>query len=230
MPFFFFDWTMVLILPALVLAMWAQFRVRSAYEKYSKVASRSGMTGSQVARHILDSSGLNSVQVESVQGTLTDHYDPKDKVLRLSEGIYSSSSIAAMAVAAHESGHAVQDQVHYAPMSFRATLVPAANFGSTLAFPLFLVGFLFANRLGWLMDIGILFFAGAVLFHLVTLPVEFDASRRAMAILSSGGYLAPDEIGEARKVLRAAAWTYVAAASMAILQLIRLLILRQSRD
>ncbi|HEY3296043.1 MAG TPA: zinc metallopeptidase [bacterium] len=228
---FFFDPTWALILPALALAIWAQFKVKRTYEKYSQVASRSGMTGAQVARRILDSQGLNNVQVESVAGALTDHYDPRDKTVHLSEPVYASNSLAALAVAAHETGHAVQDQIGYAPMNLRAKLVPVAGFGSALAFPLFLIGFMFGKgSLAWMMDLGIILFAGAVLFHLVTLPVEFDASRRAMAILANGGYLAPDEVFEAKKVLKAAAWTYVAAASMSVLQLVRLLILRQSRD
>ena len=228
---FFFDPTWALILPALALAIWAQYKVKSTYEKYSQIASRSGMTGEQAARRILDSQGLNNVQVVSVAGALTDHYDPRDKTVHLSEPVYGSSSLAALAVAAHETGHAVQDQLGYAPMNLRAKLVPVAGFGSALAFPLFFIGFIIHSAsFAWMMDLGIIFFAGAVLFHLVTLPVEFDASRRAMAILANGGYLAPDEVYEAKKVLRAAAWTYVAAASMAVLQLVRLLILRQSRD
>jgi uncharacterized protein len=227
---FFFDWTWALILPALVLAMWAQFKVKSTYQHYSEIASRTGMTGAQAARRILDANGLLNVKVEEVDGVLTDHYHPKDKVVRLSQPIYESNSLAALAVAAHESGHALQDQAGYAPMAIRANLVPVANFGSTLAFPLFLIGFFFSARMGWMMDLGILFFAGSVVFHIVTLPVEFNASSRAIGILSGGGYLAPDEVDGARKVLNAAAWTYVAAASMAVLQLVRLLILRQSRD
>lgn len=227
---FFFDWTWALIIPAFALAIWAQFKVKSTYNRFSEVASRSGMTGAQVARRILDANGLLNVRVEEVEGVLTDHYHPKDKVVRLSQPIYASNSLAALAVAAHETGHAVQDQLGYAPMAIRANLVPVANFGSSLAFPLFFIGFLFSAKMGWLMDLGILFFAGAVLFHIVTLPVEFNASSRAVRILSSGGYLAPDEVQGAKKVLDAAAWTYVAAASMAVMQLIRLLILRQSRD
>jgi Zn-dependent membrane protease YugP len=189
------------------------------------------MTGAQAARRILDAQGLNNVQVEEVAGALTDHYDPRDKTVHLSEPVYASNSLAALAVAAHETGHAVQDQVGYVPMNIRARLVPVAGFGSALAFPLFFIGFLFGKgSLSWMMDLGIMFFAASVLFHIVTLPVEFDASRRAMAILANGGYLAPDEVRDAKKVLKAAAWTYVAAASMAVLQLVRLLILRQSRD
>jgi Zn-dependent membrane protease YugP len=226
---FFFDWTMALIIPAFILALWAQFKVKSTYKKYSTIASRTGMTGQQAARRILDANGLYNVKVEPIAGELTDHYHPKDKVVRLSEGIYGSPSLAALAVAAHESGHAVQDQVSYAPMYLRANLVPVANIGSTLAMPLFLIG-MFIPKISWMMDLGIVFFAAAVLFHVVTLPVEFDASARAIKILNDGSYLAPDEVQGAKKVLNAAAWTYVAAATMALLQLIRLLVLRNSRD
>jgi uncharacterized protein len=227
---FFYHWTMLLLLPAFVLAIWAQSRVKSTYRKFSEVPNRAGLTGAQTARTILDANGLLNVQVDAVAGELTDHYDPKDKIVRLSQPVYESRSLAALAVAAHETGHAVQDQLGYAPMRLRANLVPVANFGSSLAMPLFFIGLIFSARMGWLMDLGIIFFAGAVLFHLVTLPVEFDASARAIRVLGSGSYLAPDEVEGARKVLNAAALTYVAAASMAVLQLVRLLILRNSRD
>ena len=226
---FFFDSTMILILPAFAFAIWAQFKVKSTYRKYSEVSSRSGMTGARAARYILDANGLNEIEVEQVAGELTDHYDPKSKKIRLSEGIFGGHSLAALAVAAHESGHAVQDKVGYKAMNVRASLVPAANFGSTLAIPLFFIGMLIPN-ISWMMDLGIAFFSAAVLFHLVTLPVEFDASRRAIAILSNGAYLAPDEVRGAKKVLNAAAWTYVAAATMALLQLLRLVLIRNSRD
>jgi uncharacterized protein len=225
----FFDWTMILILPAFGLALWAQARVRSTYAKYSEVRNRSGLTGQQVARRILDANGLYNVKVEPIAGQLTDHYHPKDKVVRLSEGNFESQSLAALAVAAHECGHAVQDQVGYTAMNLRAALVPVANIGSNLAMPLFFIGLIFAS-FHWLMDVGIAIFACAVLFHLVTLPVEFDASARAVRILGSGGYLAPDEVDGSKKVLNAAAWTYVAAASMSVLQLVRLIVLRNSRD
>jgi Zn-dependent membrane protease YugP len=226
---FFFDSTMILILPAFAFAIWAQMKVKRTYHKYSEIPSRSGMTGAKAARYILDANGLNDIEVEEVAGELTDHYDPKTKKIRLSQGIFGSHSLAALAVAAHESGHAVQDKVGYVAMNIRANLVPVANFGSTLAIPLFFIG-LFLPAFKWLMDVGIIFFAAAVLFHLVTLPVEFDASRRAVRILNSGGYLAPDEVRGAKKVLDAAAWTYVAAATMALLQLLRLVLLRNSRD
>lgn len=224
----FFDPTMVLILPAFALALWAQFRVKSTFAKYSEIPSRRGMTGAQVANSILERNRLD-VAVEPIEGSLTDHYDPRDKTLRLSEDVYGSRSIAALGVAAHETGHAIQHAHHYLPLQLRSNLVPVANFGSTLAMPLFLIG-LFFPAASFLMDIGILLFTFAVVFALVTLPVEFDASSRAIQVLSQQGYLAPDEIDSARKVLNAAAWTYVASAAMAILQLVRLLILRGQRE
>ncbi len=226
---FIFDWTMVFMIPAIALTFWAQWKVKATYRKYSEVRSRSGLTGEQVARRILDTNGIHNVRVEPVAGELTDHYHPTEKVVRLSENIFGSNSLAALAIAAHECGHAVQDAVGYKPMNLRAALVPAANLGSTLAIPLLLVG-MFIPSISWVMDIGIAFFAAAVLFHLVTLPVEFDASARAVKILANGGYLAPDEVDGSKKVLDAAAWTYIAAATVALLQLIRLIVLRNSRD
>ncbi len=226
----FFDPTMVLILPALALALWAQFRVKSTFSKYSEVLSRRGMSGAQVANAILERNHLD-VSVEPIEGSLTDHYDPRDRTLRLSEDVYGSRSIAALGVAAHEAGHAIQHAHHYLPLQLRSNLVPVANFGSTLAMPLFLAGLIFQQQgASFLMDIGILLFTFAVVFGLVTLPVEFNASSRAIQVLSQHGYLAPDEIDSARKVLNAAAWTYVASATMAVLQLVRLLILRGQRE
>lgn len=225
---FFFDWTFLLLIPALGLAFYAQAKVKGTYKTFSKVVSRRGMTGGQVARSLLDHSGLSHVQMGRVRGTLTDHYDPRKKVLNLSEGVYDSPSIAALGIAAHEAGHAMQHGLGYSPLVLRNSIVPVANFGSSLAFPLFLMGFFF--RLPVFMDIGIAFFSLAVLFHLVTLPVELNASHRALRLLHSEGYLVEDEIGSAKKVLMAAAWTYVAAATMAALQLLRLILLRGSRE
>ena len=224
----FFDSTFVLILPALAMAIWAQYRVKHTFAKYSQVPTRSGMSGAQVAKAILDQNRLN-VDVESVEGSLTDHYDPRDRTLRLSEDVYGSRSIAALGVAAHEAGHAIQHGQQYLPLQIRSNLVPVANFGSTLAMPLFMIG-LFLPATSFLMDIGIVLFSFAVVFGLVTLPVEFNASSRAIKVLSRSGYLAPDEIESARKVLNAAAWTYVASATMAVLQLVRLLLLRGQRE
>jgi len=229
MMFPFFDWTMILILPAFALALWAQFKVKGTYRKFSDVRSRLNMTGEQVARRILDQNGLHDVAVEPIEGELTDHYHPGDRKVRLSEGIFGSTSLSALAVAAHEVGHAIQHKVGYAPMSWRASLVPVANIGSMAAMPLFFIG-LFVPTISWLMDLGIIFFGAAVLFHLVTLPVEFDASSRAVSILGNGSFLAPDEVDGAKKVLNAAAWTYVAAATMSLLQMLRLIILRNSRE
>lgn len=219
---------MILILPAVALALWAQFKVKRTFARYSEVGSRRGMTGAQVARSIIDRNHLD-VDVQPIEGSLTDHYDPRDKTLRLSEDVYGSTSIAAIGVAAHETGHALQHSHHYLPLQLRSNLVPVANFGSTLAMPLFLVG-LFLPAATFLMDIGILLFSFAVAFALITLPVEYNASSRAIQVLTQNGYLAPDEIEPARTVLNAAAWTYVAAAAMAILQLVRLLILRGQRE
>jgi len=225
---FFFDWTMVLLLPAMALAFWAQIKVKSTYHRYSEIQSRSRMTGQQAARRILDANGLGDVRVEAVAGALTDHYDPRTKVVALSEPVYGSNSLAALAVAAHETGHAVQHQTGYPALALRARLVPVAALGSNLAIPLFLIGLMIPS-ISWMMDLGILFFSAAVVFHLVTLPVEFDASARAIRVLANG-YLAEDEVKGAKKVLSAAAWTYIAAASVALLQLVRLLLIRQSRD
>ncbi len=219
-----FDPTIILLLPALVLALWAQNKVMSAYRRYSRIPSSSGLTGAQTARRILDRFGLQDVRVEAAQGTLSDHYDPLKRVVRLSPDNYSRPSLAAMAIAAHEVGHAIQHKEGYAALKVRHAIVGPVQFGSWLAFPLFFIGLLFASPA--MMDIGIVLFSIAVLFHLVTLPVEFDASRRAIAILSTDGYVAPGEAAGARKVLSAAAWTYVAAATMALLQLVRLILLR----
>ena len=226
---FYFDiWYLYLILPAALLAMYAQVKINSTYSKYSKVASRRGVTGAEVARRILDQNGLQSVQIGHVAGNLTDHYDPRPQVVNLSDSVYNSTSVAAIGVAAHETGHAVQHAVGYAPIRIRNAIVPVVNIGSTLSIPLFLLGFLFS--IGILADIGILLFSFAVLFQLVTLPVEFNASRRAIATLESGYILEDEELGGAKKVLGAAAMTYVASAAMALAQLLRLILIRGDRD
>jgi Zn-dependent membrane protease YugP len=231
---FYFDWTFFLLIPAFMLALLAQGRVKSAYRKYSQIAAAAGMAGSQVARQLLDRNGLQDVQVEAVEGQLTDHYDPRTRTVRLSSDNYQHASLAGLAVAAHECGHAVQHAKSYAPLAFRTGMFPIANFGSRAAIPLFFIGFLFSYGGGAgftvLMDVGILFFAGAVLFHLITLPVEFDASRRALVMLHSSGYMSQTEVKGARRVLDAAAWTYVAAATIAVLHLVRLIVLRGMRD
>ncbi len=236
MPFgFFFDPTMILVIPGIILTLWAQAKVQSAYSKYSRVRTRSGVTGAQVARDILNRSGLQNVTVEPIQGELTDHYDPREGVLRLSEGVYGSQSIAALGIAAHEAGHAIQHAERYGALVLRTAIAPAAATGSQLGIWLFMIGFFIAafahGAFAWLIDVGLILFSVAVFFTIVTLPVEFNASKRAIAILEKGGYLTLDEVPEAKKVLDAAAMTYVAAAATAVLTLIRLLILRNmSRD
>lgn len=218
----------ILIVVGGAITLWAQMRVKSTFAKYHQVHSRRGITGAQVARDILSFNRVTDVEVEETPGTLTDHYDPKAKKLRLSSEIYRSSSVAALGVAAHEAGHALQHHHSYAPLHIRNGIFPVANLGSQLAFPLFIAGFFF--RSGVMMDIGIWLFLGAVIFQVITLPVEFNASRRALALLESGNYLSRDEIGGARKVLSAAALTYVAATAVALMHLVRLLILRNSSD
>ena len=225
----FFDPTMLLLIPALLLSLWAQMRVRSTFERFSQVQARGGVTGAQVARMLLDRFGLSSVPVNHVQGNLTDHYDPRDRTLSLSDSVYSSSSIAAIGIAAHEVGHAIQHSEGYAPLMFRNRVAPVVGLVSNMAIPLFFIGLLMRGQ--FLMNLGIVLFLGAVVFHLVTLPVEYNASSRAITILNGTGALAQDELNGARSVLNAAAWTYVAAALMAVLQLVRLLVLRgSSRD
>jgi len=223
----FFSMTDILLLaPALILTLYAQWKVKSAFSHMSQVRSASGMTGAQVAESLLKRNSINDVTVEAVEGSLTDHYDPIHKKLRLSSDVYGSNSLAALGVAAHETGHAIQHKTGYAYLQMRTNLYPVSNFGSMLAMPLFIIGMLMSFK--FLIDIGIILFAAAVFFTVITLPVEFNASKRALAQLSQGGYLSSNEIGGARKVLDAAALTYVAAAAMAVLQLIRLLLIRNS--
>lgn len=225
----FWDPTFLLLIPGMILALWAQARVKSTYHKFSEVASSSGLTGAQVAKRILAAEGVTDVEVEAIEGELTDHYDPRARKVRLSSGIYGERSVAAFGIAAHEVGHAIQHNRGYAPLQLRHALLVPANLGSTLAMPLFLVGFIFSS-FKVLMDVGIFFFLGALAFQLITLPVEFDASRRALASLRGSGMMHDSEVFMARKVLTAAAWTYVAAAAVSLMHLIRLLILRGSRD
>jgi Zn-dependent membrane protease YugP len=227
---FFWDYTIFLLIPPLILALYAQQKVKSTYRHYSTKLASSRISASRVAHEILNSSGASDVQIEQAAGQLTDHYDPRKKVLRLSQGVYGSPSLAALGIAAHEAGHAIQHHSGYAPLHLRNAIYPIAHLGSSMAFPLFFIGFLFSRQgPSLLMDIGILLFAGAVVFSLLTLPVEFNASRRAMGLLRDGGYLREDELQGARKVLSAAALTYVAATAMAAVQLLRLFLLRGSR-
>jgi Zn-dependent membrane protease YugP len=228
---YFGDTTFFLLIPAIILALYAQARVKGTYARYSKIMAQSGMTGAEAARSLLNTGGAGDVTIERIEGRLTDNYDPRKKALRLSEGVFEGRSLAALGIAAHETGHALQHHNHYAPLQFRNGFFPVANLGSTLAFPLFFIGLLTSSRgPSILMDIGILLFAGAVLFSVVTLPVEFNASKRAVQILQTQGLMNSQELGGARKVLSAAALTYVAATTMAILQLVRLLLIRNSRD
>ncbi|MCI5595551.1 MAG: zinc metallopeptidase [Lachnospiraceae bacterium] len=226
---FYFDPTYVLVIIGAVICMIASGRVNSTYHKYQRVRSRSGMTGAQAAEQILHASGIYDVRIEHISGNLTDHYDPRSRVLRLSDTVYGSNSVAAIGVAAHECGHAVQDQVGYVPLRLRGAFVPVANFGSKAAWPLIILGLI----LGWnntLIQIGIICFSFAVLFQLITLPVEFNASRRAVNILGSSGILQGEEIKQTKKVLSAAALTYVASAASGILSLLRLVLLFGRRD
>lgn len=219
---FFYDWTYLLLIPALLLSLWAQFRVSSTFNRFSKVRASSGMTATQMAEQLLHAEGVYDVSVERTRGNLTDHYDPKNMVLRLSDSTANSTSVAALGVAAHEAGHVLQHRDGYAPLMLRTAAVPVVNIGSNLSWPLFLVGLIFS----WepLVYAGIALFALAVLFALITLPVEFNASKRALAALEANGYLQPgEEMRGAKKVLSAAAMTYVASAFMAIMQLLRLL-------
>ncbi len=221
----FFSMTDILLLaPALILTLYAQYKVKSTFAKMSQVRAASGMTGAKVAQNLLLRNNITDVKVEAVEGNLTDHYDPVHKVLRLSSNVYASNSLAAIGVAAHETGHAIQHKIAYGPLKLRQTMYPLANIGSTLAMPLFIIGLVVSFKP--LLDIGIILFAAAVFFTLVTLPVEFDASKRALAQLASNGYVSSEEIGGAKRVLNAAALTYVAAAAMAVLQLVRLLLIR----
>ncbi|WP_313567856.1 zinc metallopeptidase [Acetoanaerobium noterae] len=225
----YFDSTMIVLIPAIILAMYAQSKVKSTYEKYVRIASQKGYTGAEAARAILDRNGLTDVRIEHIRGTLSDHYDPRTRVLRLSDMVYRGNSISSSAIAAHEVGHAIQHARDYAPLRFRNAIVPVVNFASNLSW-LFILAGLFLSFTG-LIDIGIILFTGSVIFQIVTLPVEFNASSRALDELESVGVLTREEIPHSKKVLDAAALTYVAATATAVAQLVRLLLLRErSRD
>lgn len=228
---FYFDPTYIILVPAIILAVYAQFKVQSTFQRYLRVRASSGVTGAQVARHLLDKNHLSDVAVEITPGHLSDHYDPRTRVLRLSSEVYHGSSLAALGVAAHETGHAVQHAQEYIPLNLRNAIFPVASFGSNLAFPLFFIGLIFGRGGTFLMDLGILLFTFAVLFQVVTLPVEFNASKRALRMLEGEGFLTRGgEVTGARKVLSAAALTYLAATAMALLQLLRLVLLRGYRS
>ena len=228
--FYYYDPTYSLVLIGIVICMLASSRVNHVFRRYASVRSMSGMTGREAAERILRANGIYDVQVCHISGHLNDHYDPRNKILRLSDATYNSPSVAAIGVAAHECGHAIQHATGYAPLKIRGALVPVANFGSTIAWPLILIGLLFSSRSSMLfLNLGIIAFSLAVLFQIVTLPVEFNASSRAIRILGSSGMLYEDEVDATKKVLSAAALTYVAGAASAILQLLRIILLANSR-
>lgn len=224
----------ILVVPALLLSLWAQFKVKSTFSKFSKLANARGITGAQAAAFLLRANGITDVKIEAIAGNLTDHYSPKEKVLRLSEPVCNKSTIAAVGVAAHETGHAIQHAVGYGPLGLRAFLVPVANIGSRFGPLIAIIGLLFGVKLGngmdtLLINIGIVLFSASVLFYLVTLPVEFNASNRALKILKTGNVMSDEELKGVKKVLSAAAMTYVAAAITAIASFLRLLLLSRSR-
>lgn len=223
MPGFYWDPTMILVLIGAALSMWASSRVNSTFHKYSQVRSMTGMTGAEAAKRLLNSQGIYDVTVQAVRGQLTDHYDPRTKTVNLSEAVYGQSSIAAVGVAAHECGHAIQDNVGYAPLRMRAAFVPVANLGSRMSMPLILIGFFLGMTP--FVEFGIWMFVAVVLFQLITLPVEFNASSRAVRLLDDVGILQGQEVDGTRKVLGAAALTYVAAVAASVLQLLRLVLL-----
>lgn len=227
---FFFDGVgLLLIIPPMLFALYAQSRVRSTYAKFSRVAASRRFTGAQIAEQLLREAGLDHVRVEQTRGALTDHYDPRKQVVRLSPQVYGSGSLAAAGIAAHEVGHAIQHDQAYGPLSIRNGLFPLANIGSKMAMPLFFIGIIFAGPFAFMMDVGIAIFIFAVLFQVITLPVEFNASSRALHLLETGNILHDREMSGAKRVLNAAALTYVAATAVALTQLIRLLLLRGSR-
>lgn len=229
MPFYYyFDPTMLIVLPALDLAIWAQINVSTTYSKYNKLKTSGGVTGFEAARRILDANGLYNVGIERIRGQLTDHYDPRANVIRLSEAVYFSTSAAAVGVASHEAGHAVQHAVGYAPIKLRTSIIKVTGFGSMMAMPLFLIGLIFATPA--LMYAGIILYSLVAFFQLVTLPVEFNASKRAMAALSGSGCFSSEELRGAKKVLSAAALTYVAALASSLLSLLRLLVIANGRS
>lgn len=236
MPYYYygFDWTyLVIVLPCLILSLWASSSVNSTFQKYAKIHSSRNLTGAEAAQRVLNAHGVRGVRIERVSGNLTDHYDPKTNVIRLSDSVHSSTSVAAIGVAAHEAGHAVQYAQSYAPIKLRAAIIPITNIGSKLAMPLILAGILF-SFLGGLSNAlvypGIAAFSLSLIFQLVTLPVEFNASRRAMETIENSGLLTTEEQRGARKTLTAAAMTYVAATAVALAQLVRLILLFGGRN
>ena len=230
-PFYYYlDPTYILILIGVILSLVASAKVKSTFAKYAKVRNSQGFTGAQAAQRVLERAGIYDVRIEHVSGNLTDHYDPKSKVLRLSDSVYGQSTVAAVGVAAHECGHAIQHAKGYEPLKLRNTLVPIANFGSQIAWPLILIGFIITSEAStFLINLGIIAFSLAVVFHLITLPVEFNASNRAIHMIADTGMMYGEEIKGAKKVLNAAAMTYVASAATAVLQLLRIILLTGGR-
>lgn len=230
MYFWGYDLTyFIFMIPCLILSLYCSAKVNSTFNKYSKVANRRGLTGAQAAYQVLTSNGVTGVKIEHVSGNLTDHFDPRTNTIRLSDSVYNSTSVAAVGVAAHEAGHAVQHAQDYFPNKLRSAIVPVANIGSKLSWILILIGFLLPVQYNFVITLGIVFFSLSVLFTLVTLPVEFDASRRALATIQGSNLLYDDEYTGAKKTLSAAAMTYVAAAATAIAQLLRLILLANRR-
>ena len=238
MPLYYYDWTMILVIPGLLLGLYAQFKVKSTFDRYSRVRTKSGLTAEAAARMLLSRGGSTNVTISRVNGSLTDHYDPRTNVIRLSDGVYDNTSTAAIGVACHEAGHAVQYAESYAPIKLRAAIIPVTNIGSKLAMPLILIGLLLsyaADVSYFFVYLGIACFGLSLVFQLVTLPVEFNASHRALVAIDEGGLLTEEEQKGAKKTLTAAALTYVAATATALAQLLRLLVIfggngRRRRD
>lgn len=227
---FFYGSDLIILLPAIIIAAWAQHKVSATFDKYSKVRSINGYSGAEVARMLLDANGLFDVPVEIIKGRLTDHYDPARHVMRLSEDVFYGTSVASLGVAAHETGHAVQHKERYSPLIIRNSIVPIVNFSSNASWIIILIGFFMGSSGRGLVQIGILLFTAVVLFQIITLPVEFNASKRALQLLSTRGILYEDEVIGAKRVLSAAAMTYVAAALTSIAQLIRLILISRNND
>lgn len=228
MRYYYFDWSYLLLIVLGFLAMLAQVNVKSTFSRYKKVASLSGLTGAEAARRMLDRAGLFDVRIMMIGGNLSDHYNPAERCVCLSKDVHEGRSVASISVACHECGHAIQHSENYAPLALRTTFFPAANLGSSFGIPLFIAGLIF--NLGFLSTLGIVFFSAAVAFQVITLPVEFDASRRALVQMNQFGLIADTEHKSARKVLTAAALTYVAATAVAIVNLIRLILISGRRD
>ena len=223
MPYFYFDYYyLILVVPALLLAIWAQVQVKTTYRKYSRVPNSRGMTGAYAAQAVLNFYGITDVRIERVSGNLTDHYDPRSKVIRLSDGVYNSSTVAAIGIACHEAGHAAQHAENYAPIKIRNAIIPVCNIGSTIGIPLALIGWIFSFSI--LISVGLGLYAAVFIFQVATLPVEFNASRRAIKVIDETQLLRDDEIGGAKKVLAAAAMTYVASMMVSLANLLRLLL------